>query len=196
MASFLLPFIPLGVGALYAERALLPTFVEGLSQPLLKQVLTQPRSFGFVLIVNIFATGFFMIGLGMKVGKARSIFREKAKKDGEKDAEARYSLPNMYVDGNTVNAKKFNCVQRGHQQALETYPQFLALSLCGGYCFPLLTSFLGMLWMYSRGKWAQGYASGQPESRYDHWASKGIWISLLFGSMATFGTALIIMELI
>jgi glutathione S-transferase len=196
MASFLLPFLPVGIGALYAEHKLLPALVDGITQPALKHVLTHPRSIAFVLLVNVFSTGFFMIYLGMKVGKARKLCGEKAKKDGEKDAEARYSLPNQYVDGNSVHAKKFNCVQRGHQQALETYPQFLALSLCGGYRFPLLTTFLGLLWMYSRNKWAQGYASGNPDSRYQHWASKGIWISLLFGSLATFGTALCIMELI
>ena len=196
MASFLIPFLFLGVAVMYVEHALLPSLLANVSPPLLQHVLTKPRAFGLVLIVNVFLTGFFMIGLGMKVGKSRSLFREKAKKDGEKDAEARYSLPNMYVDGNTPNSKKFNCVQRGHQQALETYPQFLALSLCGGFGFPLLTASMGILWMYSRGKWAEGYASGDPDSRYQHWASKGIWVSLFLGSLATFGTALTVMELI
>jgi hypothetical protein len=44
---------------------------------------------------------------------------------GEKDAEARYSLPNLYVEGGTKWAKAFNCVQRSHQQAFETLPQLL-----------------------------------------------------------------------
>ena len=195
--SFLLPFIPVGIAALYAERSVLPSLLDGITQPAaLKHVLAHPRSIGFVLIVNVFISGFFMIGLGMKVGKARALYREKAKKDGEKDAEARYSLPNMYVDGNTPHAKKFNCVQRGHQQALETYPQFLALSLCGGQSFPLMTTLCGILWIYARAKWAEGYAVGDPDSRYQHWASKGIWVSLLWGSLATLGTALSVMELI
>lgn len=195
--SFLLPFIPVGIVAMYAERSLLPAFIEGSSLAILQQLLTvKPRSFGLVIIVNVVASGFFMVGLGMKVGKARSMFCEKAKKDGEKDCEARYSLPNMYVDGNTPNAKKFNCVQRGHQQALETYPQFLALSICGGYCFPLLTCAAGLLWMYARAKWAEGYSSGDPSNRYEHWASKGIWLALVLGSMASLGTALAVMELI
>ena len=201
--SFLLPFVPLGVAAMYAERALLPPLLVRLEYSLthslmhsLVHALSGARAFGLVLLVNVVASGFLLVGLGMKVGRARALLRDKAAKDGEADAEARYSLPNMYVSGDTLNAKKFNCVQRGHQQALETYPQFLALSLCGGYCFPLLTAAMGLLWMYARSKWAEGYASGDPASRYDHWSSKGIWLALLLMSMTTVGTALTIMELI
>lgn len=194
--SFLLPFIPAGIAAMYVEHSVLPDFVAGLPPTLLSRLMTQPRSYGLVIIVNIIATGFFLAGLGMKVGKSRAMFRDKAIKDGEKDAEERFMLPNLYVEGNTPNAKKFNCVQRGHQQALETYPQFLALSLCGGYRFPLLTTAVGLLWMYARGKWAEGYASGDPASRYQHWASKGIWLALVFASMAALGSALSIMEVI
>ena len=31
-----------------------------------------------------------------------------------------YSLPNLYVDGDTKHSKAFNCIQRSHQQIFET----------------------------------------------------------------------------
>lgn len=109
-------------------------------------------------------------------------------KDGEKDAENRYNLPNMYVDGNTENARLFNCVQRGHQQALETLPQFLLLSIIGGIRFPLFVGLCGILWIIARVKWAEGYATGKPENRYSHVASRGVWYSLIGCLLAACGT--------
>jgi glutathione S-transferase len=126
----------------------------------------------------------------MKVGGSRKKFMEKATKDGEKDAEIRYALPNMYVDGHTENARLFNCVQRGHHQALETYPQFLLFSVLGGIRFPVFTALSGMMWVYARQKWAEGYATGKPENRYSHWAGHGVWYGLLGCLLATVGTTL------
>ena len=114
----------------------------------------------------------------------------QALKDGEDNAEARYSLPNLYVEGCTENAKRFNCIQRGHQHALESYTQYVALSVIGGLRFPIFTAANGLLWIYARRKWAEGYATGDPANRYANWAGKGIWFSLVFGLMATTGTAL------
>ena len=85
----------------------------------------------------------------------------------------------MYVDGNSENARLFNCVQRGHQQALETLPQFLLLSVIGGIRFPLYTSLCGLMWIFARAKWAEGYATGKPENRYSHFASFGVWYALI-----------------
>ena len=57
-----------------------------------------PKAYGGVIIVNLVLTSILMLVLGFKVGKARSYFLEKAKKNGEdKDAEARYSLPKLYA---------------------------------------------------------------------------------------------------
>jgi glutathione S-transferase len=186
--------LPIGTILMYMEEHVIPTILQlALKTDSLWQ---NPKHYGLVIIVNAVGSGFTLIGLGMKVGKARTQCKEMAIRNGEKDVEYRYSLPNMYVDGNTEAAKKFNCVQRGHQQALETYPQFLCLSVLGGIRFPLFTALTGIIWMYSRVKWAEGYASGDPAVRYSHWASKGIWYALLFGSMASIGTALRFMEVV
>ena len=84
----------------------------------------------------------------------------------------------------------FNCLQRGHQQALETYSQFLAYSVFSGVRFPVFTSIMGLFWMFSRLKWAEGYASGDPQSRYAHWAGAGIWYTIIGLTCGCVGTAL------
>ena len=37
-------------------------------------------------------------------------------------------LPAMYATGKDKKSVTFNCIQRGHQQALETFPTILASS--------------------------------------------------------------------
>lgn len=95
-------------------------------------------------------------------------------------------MPKLYAEGFSARAKKFNCVQRGHQQALETYPQFLALSFIGGLRFPLTCAAGGALWCYARLKWSEGYATGNPSDRYSHFLSVGIWVGLLIQLLAAF----------
>ena len=102
----------------------------------------------------------------------------QALKDGDADAEARFSYPKMYAEGFSEHATSFNCIQRGHQQALESYPMFLALSMVGGIQYPLTCAAGGALWNYARFKWAEGYATGDPSQRYSHWSSKGVRTNL------------------
>merc|ERR1719369_1166068 len=97
------------------------------------------RLYGMV-VVNAVASSFVVFFLGMKVGMGRSKFIEQAKKDGDDKAEERYSYPKMYAEGFDENAKRFNCLQRGHQQALETFPSVLVCSMIGGLRHPILTS--------------------------------------------------------
>jgi glutathione S-transferase len=91
----------------------------------------------------------------------------------------------MYAEGFSDTGKVFNCIQRGHQQALETYPQFVVLSLIGGFQYPASVALGGLLWAYARLKWAEGYGTGTPSNRYSHWSSYGIWTSLLIQLFAT-----------
>jgi glutathione S-transferase len=98
----------------------------------------------------------------------------------------------MYAEGLSNNAKLFNCIQRGHQQAFETYTQYVILSLIGGLKFPFVVSVGGILWAYARLKWAEGYATGEPSARYSHWLSFGIWTGLLIQLIAAAATALTI----
>ena len=93
-------------------------------------------------------------------GGARKKFMEKAKAAGDKDAEARFSLPKLYAEGFSEEAKQFNCHQRAHQQALETYTNFVVCSIIGGVRQPIITSLAGIVYIISRVKWAKGYTTG------------------------------------
>jgi len=116
---------------------------------------------------------------GFSVGAARAKYIALAKKDGEKDVEARYSYPNLYVDGNTPHAKAFNCVQRSHQQALETLTQMAVFTAVASAVFPVAAGLNMACWWYGRFVWATGYAEsgGDASKRYDH--------PLAFMAMAT-----------
>ena len=149
-----------------------------------------PKAFGITIITNVVWTSVTLIILGTKVGQARSACKDKALKDGDKDAESRFSYPKLYAEGFSEIAQKFNCIQRGHQQALETYPSFIALSLVTALYFPITASIAGVIWNYARLNWADGYATGDPQKRYTHWSARGIWVSLivvLFGSLCVCG---------
>ncbi len=186
--------VPIG-GLLYAEQVyfrekLAPVYEASSAFP----GLNVPKAFGFVLVVNIILSGFLLVYLGTKVGAARNTFKEKALKDGDKDAEARFSYPKMQAEGFSEHAKLFNCVQRGHQQALETYTFFVGLSVIGGSVFPLSTVFAGLLWFFSRIKWAEGYRTGEPSKRYQNWVAYGIWSSLIIVMLASVVTSVRIMQ--
>jgi uncharacterized MAPEG superfamily protein len=107
--------------------------------------------FGAVILINLISTGLVLIVLGLKVANARKVaIAAAAKKGDDKDAEARYSYPKMYAEGFSEDAKAFNCVQRGHQQAFETYTQFVIMSIVGGIKFPVITTGAGLMWCFAR----------------------------------------------
>ena len=162
-----------------AEQYVLPKYLPSLFAP--SPLLGLPRAFALVVFVNIFGTAFFTIMIGFGVGGARSKFIEKATAAGDKDAEARFSYPKMQAEGFSDAAREFNCVQRGHQHTLETYPHILAMSIIGGLSQPVTTALAGALWIYARHKWAGGYATGDPKNRYDKSDGWGrhIWTALL-----------------
>ena len=65
-------------------------------------------------------------------------------------------------------------MQRGHQQALELLPQFMALSLVGAIRFPIACAIGGILFNIGRLGYAEGYATGDPAARY----SKGGFLAI------------------
>ena len=128
-----------------------------------------PRAVGVPLLLTC-AACFWLTIHGFSVGSARTKFMELARKDGEKDVDNRYSLPNLYVEGQTKNARAFNCVQRSHQQAFETLPQLLFFTLVASAAFPLAAAGIVALWIWGRLAWTHGYvqSGGDAKHRYDH----------------------------
>lgn len=185
--SMYLQFFGPGVVACAAERVTTRLFMPNL----LDGGYGLPKAFGGVIAVNVVMSTMTMLSLGFRVGKARKEIAEKAKKDGDDKADERFGLPKMQAEGFSDDAKKFNCIQRGHQQALETYGSFLALSLIGGLSCPIVTIGSGLLWAYARGKWADGYATGDPSKRYQS-AGRHVWTALGNLMIASLSTALVI----
>jgi glutathione S-transferase len=166
------------IGGILTEKALYVK-IPSLSEPS-SSFPSLPRSFGiFVAILTAF--NFWTITYGLNVGIARKKYKEMAEKHGEKDTEMRYNLPNLYVDGNTKPARAFNCVQRSHQQMIETLTQFNISAMLSALNYPVVAAFLALLHLISRKVWCRCYAGseGEPGKRYDHSLSKHIWTSLL-----------------
>ncbi|KAL3881549.1 hypothetical protein ACJMK2_027975 [Sinanodonta woodiana] len=91
-------------------------------------------------------------------------------------ARRRYEIPypKMYID--QPYSHVFNCIQRAHQNTLESYPMFLVLMIFGGILYPKLSALCGLIWIAARVTYAFGYYTGDPERR--KWGAFG-YIGLL-----------------
>lgn len=185
---FFLKCLAMVIAGTYAEKRLLPeALADFLNEP--SSIAGLPRAFGLLLLI-LNVTCFWVMSYGMGVGSQRKKYMEKARKDGEKDVDQRYALPNLYVDGNTRHARAFNCVQRSHQQILETLPQYFVASLVAGLSFPLFTAITCTIWLVARIVWANGYAKseGDPQKRYSQPIAIFIWFGLMMNFFVAFMT--------
>lgn len=174
------------LAATYVEHKFLPTLGLGYlletstsdSSSLAGAYL--PAGYGLVIAVVVISY-LWVLSVGMSVGFKRYKYKELAKKDGEKDVDARYLLPNLYAQGTSKHVKAFNCVQRSHQQILETLPGYLITVLISGLEFPVTTFLAAVVWLVSRMVWVKGYAAsmGDPSQRYSHALSRLFWFSKL-----------------
>lgn len=139
-----------------------------------------PAGYGLVILA-LSATYLWMLLLGISIGSARTKYSELAEKDGEKDVAERYQLPNLYAQGTSKNALAFNCVQRSHQQIIETFPGYFCSVLFTGLEFPVTAFVMASLWLYSRMVWVKGYqeSKGKPMERYSHPFSGIFWHCML-----------------
>jgi len=92
---------------------------------------------------------------------------------GERVAFARkrlgVDLPSLYADRSEAlkdkNKYLFNCYQRGHQNALETWPIMLFMLFTGGIKHPLIAAAAGFVWSFGRIVYAWGYSSDSMSRR-------------------------------
>ena len=178
-AGFFVQALTIALGGAYVEVNYLPAALAFLREPASS---SSGLMKGYGLVVGAWTLiGLWILLLGLSVGGARKKYIEKAKKDGEKDVEERYALPNLYVQGTSKHARAFNCVQRSHQQILECLPQVMMMALFSGVFYPCTTFIVSALWWQARRVWSSGYAAsgGNPGERYSHPLAMFIWTGYL-----------------
>jgi glutathione S-transferase len=119
------------------------------------------QDFGFVCI-GIGATLIANVYLSVSVSKAR-------KKYG-------IQYPKLYADVSDIDEKgkcktqkdveKFNCVQRGHQNTLETLAVVQLLGVLNGLAFPRFSATCLGLYAVGRILYGRGYAANGPKGRF------------------------------
>ncbi|CAL5189947.1 unnamed protein product [Lathyrus oleraceus] len=110
-----------------------------------------PKEYGFVAIVLVIYC-FLNFYMTFHVGKARKKYK--------------VFYPTLYAsESENKDAKLFNCVQRGHQNSLETMPIFFTLMILGGLKHPSICAALGVLYTVARFFYFKGYSSGEPKNR-------------------------------
>lgn len=183
MSKFLLP-LSLVVATLVAEdfyaKDQYPTLYETSSST----SMSCPRAFGLVVLINVVVSAFVVIFIGFGVGGSRRKFVERALKEGDKDAEKRFSLPKMQAEGFTAAAEDFNNIQRGHQHILESYQIYLVTSVLGGLEYPVSIAIYGLIWIKARLDWAENYKQG-PKNRYNKGLATQVWFGLLINLIAS-----------
>jgi len=116
--------------------------------------LTLQPEYGYVILSGILS-GIVLFYLGGRVGGVR-------KKLG-------VDLPSLYADRLEALKDKdkhlFNCYQRGHQNALESWPIILTMLFVGGIKHPVISAAAGVAWSLGRILYAFGYSTGDPSKR-------------------------------
>ncbi|XLS64609.1 hypothetical protein HN51_024583 [Arachis hypogaea] len=110
-----------------------------------------PKEYGFVAIVLVIYC-FLNFYMAAQVAIARKRYK--------------VPYPTLYAsESQNKDAKLFNCIQRGHQNSLETMPIFFMLMIMGGLKHPSVCAGLGLLHVVSRYFYFTGYATGDPAKR-------------------------------
>uniref|UniRef100_A0A0X3NHA9 Glutathione S-transferase 3, mitochondrial n=1 Tax=Schistocephalus solidus TaxID=70667 RepID=A0A0X3NHA9_SCHSO len=105
-----------------------------------------PRYYGGVLLVGV---GSFALNMFL----AARVVQGRKKWD--------IQAPLMYHPTN----EEFNCIQRAHQNYLESLPFFLMSLFVGGLRSPVGAAVVGSIYLVGRVVYYHGYTSGNPKNR-------------------------------
>ena len=64
--------------------------------------------------MNVIGSTFTLLMIGMGVGQARKKYTEKAKENGDENAEERFNYPKLYAEGFSDEAKQCVRARRVH----------------------------------------------------------------------------------
>ncbi|KAF8507644.1 membrane-associated proteins in eicosanoid and glutathione metabolism [Hysterangium stoloniferum] len=116
--------------------------------------LTLDESYAWVILAGV-STGWLTLWQGINVSRHRKA--------------AKIAYPQLYAEKSeaaaSVEAHKFNCAQRAHQNTLENLPQILFFLTFTGCKYPIAAASLGGLWVVGRVLYTMGYATGDPKKR-------------------------------
>eukprot|EP00746_Dinoflagellata_sp_MGD_P011269 gnl/MRDRNA2_/MRDRNA2_123576_c0_seq1.p1 gnl/MRDRNA2_/MRDRNA2_123576_c0~~gnl/MRDRNA2_/MRDRNA2_123576_c0_seq1.p1 ORF type:complete len:162 (+),score=20.25 gnl/MRDRNA2_/MRDRNA2_123576_c0_seq1:84-569(+) len=82
-------------------------------------------------------------------------------------ARKKYNVhyPNLYAPHGHKDGEKFNCVQRAHQNTLESWSMVMITMLAVGLVYPTAAALSGLAWVIGRFVYGFGYALGNPSFR-------------------------------
>ncbi|XP_054785433.1 uncharacterized protein LOC129291969 [Prosopis cineraria] len=110
-----------------------------------------PKEYGFVAIALVFYC-FLNFYVAAQVGNARRKYN--------------VFYPTLYAsESENKDAKLFNCIQRGHQNSLETMAIFFMLMILGGLKHPCICAAIGVIYIVARYFYFTGYSTGTPANR-------------------------------
>ncbi|KAI0795843.1 membrane-associated proteins in eicosanoid and glutathione metabolism [Abortiporus biennis] len=116
--------------------------------------LTLPDSYAYAGVA-ILSTFWLSIWQTSKVGHAR--------------AKAGIKYPQAYAEAAqaaaSVDAMKFNCVQRAHQNTLESLPTVIVSTAIAATRYPIFAAVACGIWVFARVMYTIGYSTGEPSKR-------------------------------
>lgn len=82
---------------------------------------------------------------------------------GRKKYDVQY--PNLYAPAGHKDGEAFDCIQRAHQNTLESWSMVMITMLATGLVYPVTAAAAGTMWVLGRIVYGIGYAVGGPKGR-------------------------------
>ncbi|TDL21347.1 membrane-associated proteins in eicosanoid and glutathione metabolism [Rickenella mellea] len=145
--------------------------------------ITLPERYPFVV-----AAGISTFGLSLWQGVLVSRYRKKAG----------IAYPQAYAEKAeaeaSIDAMKFNCAQRAHQNTIENLPHLLFGLLVTGVRYPTLAAVIGFSSTLGRVMYTLGYSSGTPKNRYNKGGGIAMASNLVLFLASTWATVEMLLE--